>query len=116
MPQPTESRDVVAASEGVAETNAGDKLQVTISIERPFTEATDAFPSFCAVQVRLSTDLIEHQVVSGTDSLEALTNAIVVAAATVRELRRHYNVTFHGHPSFAAESFLNFAHGDDVSA
>lgn len=116
MPLPTESGEVVAASEGAAQTSAGDKLPLTISIGRPFTETTDDFPWFCRIQVRLKTDLIENQVVSGTDSLEALTNAIVVAAATVSELRRHYDVTFNGHPSFAAESFLNFRHEADASA
>jgi len=116
MTPPSEPRDIVAASEGIAQTSAGDKLRVTISIERPFTEASCEFPWLCSIEVRLETELVQQRVASGTDSLEAITNAIVVAAATVMELRRKYDVTFHGDPSFAAEAFLGFAHGDDVSA
>jgi hypothetical protein len=64
------------------------------------------------MQVRLGTEIIQQGVLSGTDSLEAITNAIVVAAATVADLRRHYDVTFYGHHDFPAEAFLNFAHGN----
>ncbi len=114
MTPPSESRDVVAASEGIAQTSGGDKLRVTISIERPFAEAPDEFPWRCSIEVRLETELVQQRVVSGTDSLEAITNAIVVAAATVVELRRKYDVTFHGHRAFAAEGFLGFVRGNDA--
>jgi hypothetical protein len=104
--------DIVAASDGVARASSGEEFPLDIRIERPVKEEAADIPWRCAVQVRLGNQIIQQGILSGTDSLEAITNAIVVAAATVAGLRRHYDVTFYGHHDFPAETFLNFAHGN----